>query len=49
MPGRVITADHAPRRHGRPGHDLEAVPRVAVEVFNERGYDGRLPPLLTSS
>jgi AcrR family transcriptional regulator len=33
-------ADGAPRRRGRPGYDLEAVLRVAVEVFNERGYDG---------
>ena len=33
-------ADWAPRRRGRPGYDLEAVLRVAVEVFNERGYDG---------
>ncbi len=32
--------DPAPRRRGRPGYDLEAVLRVAVEVFNERGYDG---------
>jgi AcrR family transcriptional regulator len=30
----------APRRRGRPGNDLESVLRVAVEVFNERGYDG---------
>ena len=30
----------APRRRGRPGYDLEAVLQVAVEVFNERGYDG---------
>jgi AcrR family transcriptional regulator len=29
----------APRR-GRPGHDLESVLAVAVEIFNERGYDG---------
>ena len=29
-----------PRRRGRPGNDLEAVLRAAVEVFNERGYDG---------
>jgi AcrR family transcriptional regulator len=36
-----VTADPAPRRRrGRPGYDLEAVLRVAVEVFNERGYDG---------
>ena len=34
------TVDQAPRRRGRPGYDLEAVLRVAVEVFNERGYDG---------
>lgn len=30
----------APRRRGRPGYDLETVLRIAVEVFNERGYDG---------
>jgi AcrR family transcriptional regulator len=30
----------APRRRGRPGYDLESVLRAAVEVFNERGYDG---------
>jgi AcrR family transcriptional regulator len=36
----TTTADEAPRRRGRPGYDLEAVLRVAVEVFNERGYDG---------
>ena len=36
----VPTADAAPRRRGRPGYDLEAVLQVAVEVFNERGYDG---------
>jgi len=36
----VTAADEAPRRRGRPGYDLEAVLRVAVEVFNERGYDG---------
>src|SRR6202034_3634664 len=34
------TAERAPRRRGRPGYDLEAVLQVAVEVFNERGYDG---------
>jgi AcrR family transcriptional regulator len=31
-------AQAAPRR-GRPGHDLASVLAVAVEVFNERGYD----------
>ncbi len=36
----VTTADQVPRRRGRPGYDLEAVLRAAVEVFNERGYDG---------
>jgi AcrR family transcriptional regulator len=36
----VTEADPAPRRRGRPGYDLEAVLRVAVDVFNERGYDG---------
>jgi AcrR family transcriptional regulator len=37
----AATADPAPRRRrGRPGYDLEAVLQVAVEVFNERGYDG---------
>jgi AcrR family transcriptional regulator len=34
------TGDPAPRRRGRPGNDLEAVLQAAVEVFNERGYDG---------
>ncbi|HTU73348.1 MAG TPA: TetR/AcrR family transcriptional regulator [Trebonia sp.] len=30
-----------PRRgRGRPGYDLESVLAAAVEVFNERGYDG---------
>lgn len=32
--------DSAPRRRGRPGYDLETLLAVAVEVFNERGYDG---------
>jgi AcrR family transcriptional regulator len=36
----VSAAAGAPRRRGRPGYDLEALLRVAVEVFNERGYDG---------
>jgi AcrR family transcriptional regulator len=27
-------------RRGRPGYDLESLLAVAVEVFNERGYDG---------
>jgi AcrR family transcriptional regulator len=33
-------AEQAPRRRGRPGNDLESVLQAAVEVFNERGYDG---------
>jgi AcrR family transcriptional regulator len=32
-------AEPAPRR-GRPGYDRDGLLRVAVEVFNERGYDG---------
>src|SRR3984957_4005780 len=36
----LAVAERAPRRRGRPGYDLEAVLQVAVEVFNERGYDG---------
>jgi AcrR family transcriptional regulator len=35
-----VSGDQAPRRRGRPGNDLEAVLQAAVEVFNERGYDG---------
>lgn len=27
-------------RRGRPGYDLESLLRVAVKLFNERGYDG---------
>ena len=27
-------------RRGRPGYDVESLLAVAVEVFNERGYDG---------
>jgi AcrR family transcriptional regulator len=30
----------APPRRGRPGYDRETLLQVAVEVFNERGYDG---------
>jgi len=38
----AATAEGAqPRRgRGRPGYDLESVLAAAVEVFNERGYDG---------
>jgi AcrR family transcriptional regulator len=33
------TEKSAPRR-GRPGHDQETVMRRAIDVFNQRGYDG---------
>jgi AcrR family transcriptional regulator len=36
----ATAAADTPRRRGRPGHDIEAVLRVAVDLFNERGYDG---------
>src|SRR4051812_10071990 len=29
-----------PARRGRPGYDRDRLLRVAVDVFNERGYDG---------
>ena len=29
-----------PARRGRPGYDRETLLRIAVDVFNERGYDG---------
>ncbi|MGY2004559.1 TetR/AcrR family transcriptional regulator [Blastococcus sp. SYSU DS1024] len=32
-------ADAVPTRRGRPGHSLDSLLDVAVEVFNERGYD----------
>jgi AcrR family transcriptional regulator len=35
----TATASGAPARRGRPGHSLETLLDVAVEVFNERGYD----------
>jgi AcrR family transcriptional regulator len=38
---RLTHGDRAPAapRRGRPGYDLPSVLAVAVEVFNERGYD----------
>ena len=36
----AATAEGAQPRRGRPGYDLESVLQAAVEVFNERGYDG---------
>jgi len=32
--------DTGAARRGRPGHDQETVLRRAVELFNQRGYDG---------
>ena len=29
-----------PAKRGRPGYDLESLLAVAVQLFNERGYDG---------
>ena len=37
VPGQDPTA--SPLRRGRPGYDVASVLAVAVEVFNERGYD----------
>jgi AcrR family transcriptional regulator len=34
-----VTAAPAPRRRGRPGHDLDAVLAAAVRLFNDQGYD----------
>ncbi|AEV83808.1 TetR family transcriptional regulator [Actinoplanes sp. SE50] len=33
------TAQPAPRRRGRPGHDVDAVLAAAVRLFNAHGYD----------
>jgi AcrR family transcriptional regulator len=33
-------AGESGRGRGRPGYDVESLLAVAVEVFNERGYDG---------
>ena len=35
----TATDSTAPARRGRPGHSLGTLLDVAVEVFNERGYD----------
>lgn len=34
------TAQTGRSRRGRPGYDLESVLRVAVDLFNERGFEG---------
>ncbi len=40
-PGQNLVGHNAVgRRRGRPGHDRTTVLAAAVEVFNERGYDG---------
>ncbi|EHK88752.1 TetR/AcrR family transcriptional regulator [Saccharomonospora azurea] len=36
----MTTPPKRPARRGRPGYDLESLLAVAVELFNERGYDG---------
>jgi AcrR family transcriptional regulator len=36
----IATVPPAPPRRGRPGYDRDGLLRVAVDVFNERGYDG---------
>jgi AcrR family transcriptional regulator len=38
--GPATAVRPAGRRRGRPGYDLASVLVVAVELFNERGYDG---------
>jgi AcrR family transcriptional regulator len=35
----TATENRAPGRRGRPGHSLDSLLDVAVDVFNERGYD----------
>ena len=34
------SAVSSPTRRGRPGYDRESLLQVAVDVFNQRGYDG---------
>jgi AcrR family transcriptional regulator len=40
MYAAAMADDKPGPRRGRPGYDLDALLAVAVEVFNERGYDG---------
>lgn len=35
-----VDDEQAPNRRGRPGYDQATVLRRAIELFNERGYDG---------
>jgi AcrR family transcriptional regulator len=35
----TVPGDGGPARRGRPGHSLDSLLEIAVEVFNERGYD----------
>ncbi|MDP9116864.1 MAG: TetR/AcrR family transcriptional regulator [Actinomycetota bacterium] len=37
---RSVVPAKAVRGRGRPGYDIESLLAVAVQVFNERGYDG---------
>ncbi|PZG54017.1 TetR family transcriptional regulator [Spongiactinospora gelatinilytica] len=37
---KVTTLDRSRPRRGRPGYNRESLLQVAVQVFNERGYDG---------
>jgi AcrR family transcriptional regulator len=39
-PARTSGPDRPGPRRGRPGYDVASLLAVAVEVFNERGYDG---------
>ena len=36
----TVSGSTGTRRRGRPGYDLATLLPVAVELFNERGYDG---------
>jgi AcrR family transcriptional regulator len=38
-PSDAVTAPAAPARRGRPGYDRDRVLEIAVQLFNEQGYD----------
>lgn len=40
MPATTSGQAGAPRRRGRPGHDLDTLLETTVEVFNRKGFDG---------